>query len=197
VDNDIKKILKSPNFNESTISTILGALVILVTVGLIFNFWRTSRQASKPEITPSATSSAQLEQLGEKLVIPENLPSTHTVAKGENLWKIAQNYYSSGYNWVDIAKANNLKKPHLITQGQVLNIPQVPVKTLKLTATQVSQTSPTITSDTYTVIKGDSLWKISVRAYGDGFQWVKIARENNLLKNPGVIYPGTVLRLPR
>ncbi len=53
-----------------------------------------------------------------------------------------------------------------------------------------------ITGATYEVVKGDSLWKIAVRAYGDGYQWVKIARENKLV-NPNLIHPGNLLALPR
>jgi nucleoid-associated protein YgaU len=54
----------------------------------------------------------------------------------------------------------------------------------------------TITGNQYTVVKGDSLWNIAVRAYQDGYQWVKIADENNL-GNPDKIHPGNVLNIPR
>lgn len=46
------------------------------------------------------------------------------------------------------------------------------------------------------MVKGDHLWGIAVRAYGDGYKWVEIARENNLV-NPNLIHPGNVLSLPR
>ena len=49
---------------------------------------------------------------------------------------------------------------------------------------------------TYTVKSGDYLWSIAVRAYGDGYQWVKIVKANNLV-NPDLIFSGNVLRLPR
>jgi putative chitinase len=53
-----------------------------------------------------------------------------------------------------------------------------------------------ITDSTYTVAKGDNLWDIAVRAYGDGYKWTDIARANNL-SNPGSIYSGDTLKLPR
>ncbi|MGA2968080.1 MAG: LysM peptidoglycan-binding domain-containing protein, partial [Candidatus Levyibacteriota bacterium] len=49
---------------------------------------------------------------------------------------------------------------------------------------------------TYTVKSGDYLWSIAIRAYGDGYQWVKIAKANNLT-NPDLIFSGNVLQLPR
>jgi nucleoid-associated protein YgaU len=53
-----------------------------------------------------------------------------------------------------------------------------------------------IIGSSYTVVKNDSLWKISVRAYGDGFKWTEIAQNNNIA-NPGLIHPGNTLTLPR
>ncbi len=46
----------------------------------------------------------------------------------------------------------------------------------------------------YEVQKGDSLWKIAEKEYGDGFQWKKIAQENNI-ENPSIIEIGTQLTL--
>ena len=54
----------------------------------------------------------------------------------------------------------------------------------------------TIDGDTYTVIRGDNLWNIAVRAYGDGFKWVDIAKANDLA-NPSIIHRGNVLVIPR
>jgi nucleoid-associated protein YgaU len=53
-----------------------------------------------------------------------------------------------------------------------------------------------ITSDTYTVQKGDWLSKIAGRAYGDVMAYQKIAQANNIT-NPDSIEVGTVLKLPR
>lgn len=51
-------------------------------------------------------------------------------------------------------------------------------------------------ANSYTVAKGDSLWKIAQTQYGNGYKWVEIARANKL-KNPNVIHAGNVLTLPR
>ena len=53
-----------------------------------------------------------------------------------------------------------------------------------------------ITGGTYTVVHGDTLWDIACRAYGDCYQWTKIAEANNL-SNPGLIHPGNEFTIPR
>lgn len=47
----------------------------------------------------------------------------------------------------------------------------------------------------YTVVKGDTLWGICRRTYGDGTLAWKLA-EFNGIKNANLIYPGQVVRLP-
>lgn len=53
-----------------------------------------------------------------------------------------------------------------------------------------------ISGTTYTIQRGDDLWNIAVRAYGDGYKWVEIARANNL-EDPNIIHPSNQLKLPR
>ena len=49
----------------------------------------------------------------------------------------------------------------------------------------------------YTVVNGDSLWKLGVMYYDDGNKWESIyALNQNTIHNPSVIYPGMVLRMP-
>ncbi len=48
-------------------------------------------------------------------------------------------------------------------------------------------------AETYTVVKGDSMWKIAVR-YEVGLSEIKSA--NPQIKNPDLIYPGQVLKIP-
>lgn len=53
------------------------------------------------------------------------------------------------------------------------------------------------TAKTYTVVKGDSLWKISKKYYNNGAQYTKIYNANkDKIKNPNLIYPGQVLTIP-
>jgi len=50
---------------------------------------------------------------------------------------------------------------------------------------------------TYTVVKGDSLSKIAKQLYGDAGKWHQIYDANkDTVKNPDLIYPGQVLKIP-
>lgn len=50
---------------------------------------------------------------------------------------------------------------------------------------------------TYEVQKGDSLWAIAERFYGDGTKWPKIHEANkDRIDNPDVIQPGWELTIP-
>jgi nucleoid-associated protein YgaU len=60
-------------------------------------------------------------------------------------------------------------------------------------ATPAASSSPR----TYTVASGDSLSKIAKKFYGDGNQWKKIFEANrDTVKNPDLIHPGQVLKIP-
>ncbi|MEO0385541.1 MAG: peptidoglycan-binding protein LysM [Pseudomonadota bacterium] len=52
-------------------------------------------------------------------------------------------------------------------------------------------------ADFHTVEKGDTLWAVSQKAYGDGSKYMKIFEANKpMLSDPDKIYPGQVLRVP-
>lgn len=49
----------------------------------------------------------------------------------------------------------------------------------------------------YTVVKGDTLWKVAANAYGDGSKYPAIFEANKpMLSHPDKIYPGQNLRIP-
>ncbi len=176
---------------------VLGALVIIIVGVLVINYFKDRGKSTLPFMS---TEERQITQ-------STGLPKTHTVIKGENLWKIAVTEYGSGYNWVDIAKENSLKNANIIKVGQVLTIPDVAVRNVVVAQKPATeQAKPVVTAKktigepisggTYNVVRGDNLWNIAVRAYGDGFKWAQIAKENKL-KNPRIIHAGNVLILPR
>lgn len=175
---DLKKFLKTLKLNEENISMVLGIIVVVIVGILVANYFKVKKNETLPGLnTTNATA------------------KEHVVTKGETLWSIAEDAYGSGYNWVDVKKANNLKTD-TIEVGQKLTIPEVSSKKPTATKAVVAKSAEPITQTSYTVVKGDSLWKIAVRTYGDGFEWVKIAKANKLT-NPNIIHAGNVLTLPR
>lgn len=200
----IKKTLKKIKSSESTISTFMGIFVVLIVGFLMVKYFQGPGKPSEslPKTTESSPAEESKSFNGEEensLPSPEpliNLPADHTITKGDNLWKIAEKYYGSGYNWVDIAKENQILNSDKINEGMVLKIPSVKVRVALGQLISLKVTKTPITEEKYQVVKGDSLWNICLRAYGDSFRWPEIAKVNGL-KNPSLLYVGTVLTLPR
>lgn len=82
-----------------------------------------------------------------------------------------------------------------------ITVRQVKIDTPKQTAT-VKKEEPrvdnTVQPKTYTVKKGDCLWNIAKKYYGNGAQYTKIYNANKgvIGGNPNLIYPGQVLTIP-
>src|SRR3989344_8439775 len=134
---NLKKLLKTLKMNESSISMILGAIVIIIVGVIVVNFFKTDEGETIPVLETEEEVS---------------LPTTHTVAVGEDLWKISEKYYGTGYNWVDIVTENDLTDPGKISEGQTLTIPNVTPRmavntltpTIFETITQTPETTPII-----------------------------------------------------
>jgi nucleoid-associated protein YgaU len=200
---DLKSLLKSLKMNESRLSAIIGGLIIIIIGFMVVNYFRNLRPGTT---TPTS----------ETIEATPSTEKKYTVQEGDTLWSIALKEYNDGYQWTKIRDANNLKNANQLNAGQELTIPTIEVSasakaspttavTPSATPTVVvkpSENQPTqntteaITGDTYTVVKGDSLWKIAIRAYGDGYKWTEIAKANKLV-NPSLIHPGNVFTLPR
>jgi hypothetical protein len=48
----------------------------------------------------------------------------------------------------------------------------------------------------YTIQKGDCLWDLAFKFLGNPFQWPRIWQANVYIKNPDLIYPGDILKIP-
>ncbi len=195
----VKKEIKKKSFfsqikwDESYVSLLIGIIVVVVIAILGIYFARSQKitQTSSTQFSPSI-------QIQEKSNTSNtNVQRTYIVKPGDSLWSISENFYKSGYNWVDIVKANNLENAGMIFAGNKLIIPNAESKlaTVNLNS-QIAQGNQSIAGNSYTIEKGDSLWSISVRAYGDGYSWIRIVRANSL-SNPDLIFSGNVLEIPR
>ncbi len=133
-----------PNDSESIISMILGAMVVLVIGALAFSYLRNWRQnqASNAENENNAENTeenvievtelptevmTEMDEAGQE--IPTNLPARYTVQDGDSTWQIAEAFYGSGFNYVDIEAENSLTPDQALTPGMQLTIPRVSVRT--------------------------------------------------------------------
>ncbi|MBF8250171.1 MAG: hypothetical protein HW400_772 [Candidatus Levybacteria bacterium] len=199
------KIAKKPiwdifsriKFTESYTNLILGAIVVLITGILFISFAKGNRITQ----TSSTKDVVKTEEQNS------NTSSTYTVSAGDNLWSISENVYKDGYGWVAIAKVNKIENPGLIYEGTKLMIPTIiPSSDKDKTVVQKNEQNlqsedsviqnNSITGNSYTVVSGDTLWDIAVRAYGDGFKWPEIAKANDLV-NPSIIHAGNFFKIPR
>lgn len=217
----LDKIESEVQSNQSRLSLVLGALIVLVIGILVFNYFN----KDKSEVGPSQETTTESSQEDVK---PENLPGKYTVKESDTLFIIAEKYYHDGTKYSEIVKANNLTNENVIEAGQVLEIPKLeqtatpsptitesPTPTEEVSPTSTVTTQPTyapqsdnktfietadfgpkITGNTYTVQEGDWLSTIAGRAYGDIYAYQKIAQANNI-SNPDLILPGQVLTIPR
>ncbi len=190
---------KTFRWGESYTSLLLGIVVVIIGVLFVASLLKTHHTQDI-----SATSTVNIEPTKqEQQIKPQQ--QTYVVQSGDDLWHIAEKYYQDGYKWTEIAKANNITNPSYIYKNDTLIIPTLPTSALSKTMTDNQIVTPTpdqnanpqaITTNTYTVQKGDDLWHIAIRAYADGYKWVDIAQANNLA-NPSYIYSGNVLTIPR
>jgi len=181
-----RKYFKS---TEEIVSMFLGLVIVAVVVGLIFNFF----QRKKGNITIPGSTDVELSQKNNE----KNNSDEYVVKKGDNLWKIAVINYNDGYKWVQIAKENRLTNPGNIEIGQKLILPKIAIKETISTVEIKENDNFALINNEYKVVKNDSLWKIAVRTYGDGYQWVKIWQINkSKINNPDNLEIGMTLTIP-
>ncbi|MBI5356163.1 LysM peptidoglycan-binding domain-containing protein [Candidatus Collierbacteria bacterium] len=209
MEQQIKSFLKSIRSNESVISTLLGVAVVITIGSLLFNYFKSKPQTELPQndVDISEIQTENFDDINAKPSLTSG--NVHEVQAGETLWSIAERYFKSGYNWVDIATANKLKNGNLIEKGQKLTIPEVSSKkqTISVKTETKSEMKIEIKSadsiiqaeSEYEIKTNDSLWKIAVSIYGDGYQWVKIyqANKTKIGRNPNLLISGAKLWLPK
>ena len=114
----------------------------------------------------------------------------HVVQRGENLWRIAQQY---GRSIEEIAQANGLAPPYTIHMGNFITIPapggtQAPAPEPAPAEAPAAQPA----TATYTVQRGDSLAIIAAKY---NINYFELAQMNGI-PNPDVLSVGQVLRVP-
>jgi nucleoid-associated protein YgaU len=134
----------------------------------------------------------------------------HEVKEGETLGDIAKKHLGSVSKWPEIVRANPGLEPERLRPGQKVKVPTagageslavLPDEGRGASATPRESASigggSAIAGKEYTVRRGDTLEKISLRVYGTKTRWPEIWIENlHRLEDPSDIFEGMVLQIP-
>lgn len=127
---------------------------------------------------------------------------SYTIQPDDNLWNIATHFYGRGYLYKHIERRNPGVK---IQPGKTLIIPAPPPKKRTSANTKLRSANPApageatrsrLSSKMYTVKKGETLWEIARRAYGDPTQYPRIQKANPHLKSADDVKAGTKILIP-
>ena len=134
--------------------------------------------------------------------------TTHTVASGETMGKIAKKYFGNENAWTTIAKANPTVDPTSMKIGTKLRIParDSTTKASKPVGSTPSTTPSTATNTataggndgTHVVASGDTLASIARKYYGNTKYWERVYSENKGLigSDPAALKIGQKLKIP-
>lgn len=187
--------------NQSQLATILIGLLVVVAGFLTYNYLQ-SRQTQNTTGKVSNGAINQITPTGSEQITETK--GLYVVKAGDTLSSIAEQIYGNSQNWREIAQANDipLEQP-VIKVGQELKLPAIggpvsengqeiaqaeptveptvePTQEPTVTPTIQPTETPATAVQTYTVVRGDTLWEIAQKFYGDGTKWHKIFDANSL-----------------
>lgn len=100
----------------------------------------------------------------------------------------------------DIYYSFTLKEYRFVTFNKLVETPIVSAQSVKVEKVTPRPNPKPPAPKTYTVVRGDTLWKIAAKpnVLGNGNRWRELYEMNKSVigKNPNLIYPGQKLRLP-
>lgn len=149
-------------------------------------------EAPKPQATPAPEP-------------PRSL--THVVRSGETLSAISKKYYGTTANWQAIleANANVVREPRDLRPDMKLVIPATSALMASVPSSLPEQRSvlsaraPEASSSarSHAVVKGDTLFRIALKYYGDGSRYRDVLAANRaLVSKPQDLRPGMKLVIP-
>lgn len=140
---------------------------------------QTEAPAATEAAAPQMTSMPGLPEMGAKLA--------YIVEKGDTLAKISEKVYGNANMWKELASLAGISNPNKIYPGEVIYY-QLSAESSNFAANYESLGRSAIT-----VVKGDTLAKISAKVYGTSSKWRAIWRENEQVQDPESLTEGGVI----
>ena len=183
-------VLKAPGLTEYSFDFLLPAQK--------YPFAKYLSKFRKPKYYLDKLEKWKLEKKSITLTVSRVLPN------GKGLFDTSQKVVIEDYTIKEDAKEGfDVKVSITLKQYKPFKTKKVVVDTdKKKPTTSTSKDRPAgdnqpKTGTTYTVVKGDCLWKIAKRFYGNGAEYTKIYNANkDKISNPNLIYPGQKLVIP-
>ncbi|MGR3218420.1 MAG: LysM peptidoglycan-binding domain-containing protein [Candidatus Anammoxibacter sp.] len=137
----------------------------------------------------------------------------HIVKAGDTLYVLSKSYYGDSKHWKLLYNANKnlLGNKNFLIIGQKLQIPEIgdlavnrvasasyTLRSQTLGSNNAYNEKPETVHKTYTIKKGDTLYKIAQLHYNNGNKWRKIYNANRkVLPSSKFISAGTTILIPK
>ena len=131
--------------------------------------------------------------VGSMLATPVvGLAQDYTIQPGDTLRKISQQFYGRNDYYDEIAFLNGISDPNQIRAGDIIYLPN-DYRELEFCGQDDKWVDNNILY--YTFGKGDTLWGLANKFYGDGMYW-KCLADYNGITNPKKVRDGKVIMIP-
>ena len=113
-----QKFYSQLKLNESYVSLILGAVVVLGLFALFFVFIKESKNSTTPQEVLNESISPVLSRMPMQ---------TYILQENETLWDVAVKFYGDGFRYTEIVEANKdvITNPDYVPPGTKIIIPNL------------------------------------------------------------------------
>lgn len=178
--------------NEGEINFLKYPGLTEITLSLVFPMLTGNRQ---PDYYLSLLERAKTNRSTTQFIMTRAAPSGHLLFD-TNIKVSVEDYTieENASNGLDVSVEVKLKQ-YRDYSTKTVTIKNAVQKTAVVTQERTAATAPSV--KTYTVKRGDTLWGIAKRYYGNGAKYPQIFNANrDRIKNPNLIYPGQVFTIP-
>lgn len=185
--------------NEGEINFLKYPGLTEITLTLVFPMQNTGK---RPDYYLSLFERAKTQKTTTQFIMTRTTPAGHLLF--DTNMKVSVEDYTieeNASNGLDVSVDVTLKQYRDYSTKTVVitdagdNKDGNSKKTASVATSRPSSNAPK--TKTYTVKKGDTLWGIAKKYYGNGAKYTQIYNANkDKIKNPNLIYPGQVFTIP-